>query len=247
MLEMEHYRADNDRLVSLLKETKDYGAFAEFAMDNNGGPRYLGSQLDEPASKTKKGRKGKENKKEEDNSWIPNQAFKIAHDYREKHGNEMNETLINKMLTELNKVWRERERKQVTRIRNKCNQEIANLRRQVAMTAPVKENNSKRQISRLKEQLKVAQKELRETVAKKVQDSNRPRQADHVELALKAAGGIQDGKRALVEENQILKSRVKEYEKIHKDEDFERAKFMEGASWMAKKGLSETDSLFSRL
>ena len=48
ILEIEHLRADNDRLVKLLKKTKEYKSFSGFAEDNLGSVRYM------PASKNKK-------------------------------------------------------------------------------------------------------------------------------------------------------------------------------------------------
>ena len=41
LLEIEHLRADNDRLIKLLKKTKDYKKFANFAEDNQGSVRYM--------------------------------------------------------------------------------------------------------------------------------------------------------------------------------------------------------------
>ena len=102
MLELECYKADNDRLIKLLNSTKEFKDFAEFAQDNKGSVRYLAGE--------KKYGKSKIQDEEEEESWIPQEAFKIAHNYREKYGEGLTETLINKMLKELNKVWRDRER-----------------------------------------------------------------------------------------------------------------------------------------
>lgn len=102
MLELECYKADNDRLIKLLNSTKEFKDFAEFAQDNKGSVRYLAGE--------KKYGKSKIQDDEEEESWIPQEAFKIAHNYREKYGEGLTETLINKMLKELNKVWRDRER-----------------------------------------------------------------------------------------------------------------------------------------
>lgn len=72
MLELECYKADNDRLIKLLNETKEYKEFSNFAQDNKGSVRYLAGE--------KKHGKGKVEGEEEEN-WIPQEAFKIAHNY----------------------------------------------------------------------------------------------------------------------------------------------------------------------
>ena len=44
MLELECYKADNDRLIKLLNSTKEFKDFAEFAQDNKGSVRYLAGE-----------------------------------------------------------------------------------------------------------------------------------------------------------------------------------------------------------
>lgn len=48
LLEVEHLKADNDRLIKLLQKTKEYKNFSRFALDNLGAVRYM------PNSKNKK-------------------------------------------------------------------------------------------------------------------------------------------------------------------------------------------------
>ena len=47
-LEVEHLKADNDRLIKLLQSTKEYKNFSKFALDNLGSVRFM------PATKRKK-------------------------------------------------------------------------------------------------------------------------------------------------------------------------------------------------
>ena len=54
-----------------------------------------------------------------------------------EHGRELTDTMVNKLLAELNKIWRERERKQIARVRNECNAEVMALRRQLANSQPL--------------------------------------------------------------------------------------------------------------
>lgn len=101
LLELECIKADNDRLIKLLNQTKEFKEFSDFAQDNKGSVRFL-------AGEKKYGKSSLD--EEEEESWVPQEAFKIAHNYREKYGTGLTETLINKMLWELNKVWWEWER-----------------------------------------------------------------------------------------------------------------------------------------
>lgn len=48
-------------------------------------------------------------------------------------------------------------------------------------------------------------------------------------------------RRALIEENELLKKRLRAIETIVNSGNQERAKFMEGASWIAKKASIEMD------
>lgn len=41
LLEIEHVKADNDRLIKMLKTTKDFKSFGKFADKNTGSLRYL--------------------------------------------------------------------------------------------------------------------------------------------------------------------------------------------------------------
>jgi hypothetical protein len=48
-------------------------------------------------------------------------------------------------------------------------------------------------------------------------------------------------RRMLTEENELLRKRVRAIETIAQSGNLERAKFMEGASWVANKGMAETN------
>lgn len=121
LLEIEHLKADNDRLIKLLQATKEYKNFSKFALDNLGSVRFM------PA--TKKNRcpvrncgantiTENVNPNLEEENWVPQEAFDIAYKYKQQYGNELTDTLINKLLKTLNVVWRDRERRQIARVKN---------------------------------------------------------------------------------------------------------------------------------
>ena len=245
-LEIEHLKADNDRLIKLLQSTKEYKSFSKFALDSLGSVRFM------PATKKKKwavkhwgANTIVENvpPNYEEENWIPQEAFDTAYGFKLKYGNELNDTLINKLLKTLNLVWRDRERRQIARVRNECNSEIQKLKRQIVSTAPLSEVNAKSEIQRLKTQLFDSQHKLRQNIVQKKKNLRQTEISDHVETAFKIAGDLQDERNKVLQENQILKVRLLDAEKLHKDQDFERAKFMQGAAWQATKSLNENIEL----
>ena len=120
MLEVEHYKADNDRLIKLLWDNGNTWDLGEFMMDNKGGVRYLAG----PKTYGKS-----EIQNEEQENWIPHEAAEIAHRYRTERPEGMSKVEVDKMMRELNVVWWDRERRMVARVKNKCNTEIRDLRR----------------------------------------------------------------------------------------------------------------------
>ena len=50
-----------------------------------------------------------------------------------------------------------------------------------------------------------------------------------------------------MEENNKLKTQVGDLRKMHHNEDADRNKFMEGASWMARKALQQNDNAINRV
>ena len=140
LLQNEHYKLDNERLIKLLGATDQYSNFAELATDSGANIRCLDNKR-EPAVKSKahptakslkNGVKTKDFKAgEEFEEWIPEEAFKIAHNFRNKCASQIQPSLMNQFLTDLNKVWRAREQRQIARIKSECNRELQFLRRQL--------------------------------------------------------------------------------------------------------------------
>ena len=250
LLEVEHMKADNDRLIKLLKTTKEYKGFAKFAEDNSGSVRYMNNTKRNKCSVRKcPANKPTENTdpNAEDENWIPQEAFDVAYNFKFEHGGQLTDVLINKLLKALNSVWRERERRQIARVKNNCNQQLQKLRRQITNTAPLSEVNAKTEINRLRRQLTETQKKLRQNVVKKKKSVGQTDIAEHVESAFKLAGDYQDERNKVMLENKALKVRLQDSEKLHGSEDFERAKFMQGAAWQANKSLNENRELLSKI
>ena len=73
----------------------------------------------------------------------------------------MNDNLINDLLSSLNKIWREREKKVIARTKTKYESEVLNLRRQMTMKTGLDEFTAMKTISLLKTELKQAREEAR--------------------------------------------------------------------------------------
>lgn len=111
---VEQLKQDNERLLAMLRETKEYRDFAGFVEDSGG------NVVSKPSVKAAA------NIVEE---WLPDEAFRVAHQFREQHGNDLTPALINQLLGDLNKIWREREKRQISRIKQQCAEQIAVLKR----------------------------------------------------------------------------------------------------------------------
>ena len=126
LLEIEHYKADNERLVQMLAQTKEFAEFGKLAIDtpecsirymNPGEYDYETRKLGKCHSRVKPRDKytlADFTLEEED--WVPEEAFKVAHDFRNRCASQVSQALMNQLLTDLNAVWRDREKKRMARV-----------------------------------------------------------------------------------------------------------------------------------
>ena len=84
LLQVEHYRKDNERLIKLLANTKEYQNFGEFAIDSGEGVRYLDPEKQPIGFRKTETKLNTYKAGEEMEDWIPEEAFKVAHDFRNK-------------------------------------------------------------------------------------------------------------------------------------------------------------------
>eukprot|EP00347_Sterkiella_histriomuscorum_P010297 403376845 len=250
LLEIQHYKADNERLVAMLSQTKEFENFGRLAADSvsDGGVGIRFMNPDRQPEGTchypKKQSKLKDFYKDsnECEDWIPDEAFKLAHDFRNKCASSISQSLMNQLLQDLNKVWRQREKKQVQKIQNKSNKEIAFLRRQISFKQPYDKVLLETDIKRLKKEVKDNQQALRENVAIIKESNDAPLNGlVLVDQTVKYTNQIQKERRHLLDENERLQNRIEELEKSTQDEANEREKFYEGATWLGKQVLEECD------
>lgn len=102
-MQNEAYRNENARLLSMLAKTDTYKEFAEVALDS-GNVRFMDPKLQATQSEMKPADLEKED-------WIPEEAYKVAHDFRNKCASNISKAMMNTLLTDLDKIWRAREKK----------------------------------------------------------------------------------------------------------------------------------------
>ena len=127
----------------MLKGTKEYENFGQF-VDDSGGfairlPEQIGCNDHPPVIK----------EDQELQQWVPSDAFNMAYQFRQEHGNDLSPELITTLLSNLNKIWQEREKKQMQRLKTKSQEEIIKLKRQLVARTPFDAIQAKKTNSRL--------------------------------------------------------------------------------------------------
>ena len=151
-----------------------------------------------------------------------------------KYKGGLTSATIDKLLLDLNTIWRDRERKQVARLKSKYNFEIAKLRRSIASSKPYSAVDANKQISRLKTDLKSAYGEVKRNINSREQNKITPAATRIIDKVIKRTTEVQLQRKMFASENDKLKKRVNELEGVVDTEDFEKSKYVEGAAWMAK-------------
>jgi hypothetical protein len=195
LLEIEHLKDDNVRLLQMLKTTDEYKDFAYLAENVSGGIKFIKTTEEMNTSQNKNLSRSKsaikpstiqkyknhnhnfipecqkKQMEKEDpfngDNWVPADAYRCAYDFRSKYNVEMSEPLINDLLSALNKIWRERENKQISRIKTKYQTEVMNLRRKSNMKTSFDEFTAVKTISKLKKDLKNVRDDLRNQIVEK--------------------------------------------------------------------------------
>ena len=83
-------------------------------------------------------------------NWIPNQAYNLAHSFRIKHGDELSIELVNEMLRDLNNIYRDREKRQMARVKLQSQEQINKLKRKLSYRPTYDEIAAKKNKSTLK-------------------------------------------------------------------------------------------------
>ena len=101
------------------------------------------------------------------NEWIPTEAVKKIKDLQVRNKGELNETCISQILYEFNVIWRNIMRKENDALKKKYTLQIQDLRRHLVTKQAFDEDESQREISRLKKELHFVQMNLAEVKRQK--------------------------------------------------------------------------------
>ena len=220
--EVERLRADNERLLSML----------------GGRKRRTGSKGKPKESMAT----SKLNPKKTQKEWSSEDAFKLGKDILHKNNGILNEESMNLLLIDLNKIWREREDKQLDRIRKDYTMEIENLKREGMMSDGYSAVDARKEVGRLTSDLNTVYNDVKTDIVAGKKDENNPQKTDVVGDTLKATSKLQSERIKLYKENERLKAQVEKLKSNINVGGKAKEKYMEGAAWMGNTLAKETDN-----
>lgn len=210
LLEIEHLKDDNVRLLKMLKSTEEFKDFAYLAENVTGGIHYIKGSTKTPMRRTNKENEMRTKTKLDsfnNANWVPSETVQYMNKFKSLYN--LSDEVINEILLGLNKIWSEREAKLVSRLKQSYQGEIMALRRKAVYKSPYDEVQSGKTISKLKKDLKKTKDDLKETksIAKKLKTN--PSGIDLIDNAMKVAANFQRTKHLLENEISNLKGKIK--------------------------------------
>lgn len=226
-IELESLKSDNEHLLALLKDTSEYCDFEDDQILKSAKTKALtGARgYDDSFAANKRARTGsadaasvsQQSKAKLNNDWIPTEAVRAIFKIREKHGNELNDYVISRILYELNTIWRNIMRQEIDAQRKKLMAQIQDLRRQVVTKQAFDKGELMQEISRTKRQLGFAEKQLinknriggasKENSVANGQQSTAQYSNEDVERTMRLVEQLGTQKKRLEEENEELRAK----------------------------------------
>lgn len=160
---------------------------------------------------------------------VPSMIFPLIESYRQKvmdmaMGGQPSALIIDDFFGEAHSILKDTHLKEIARIRNENNVDVMKLKKSLEEKLVVEGGYQPKHAAGQFD---------------KSGDRARANQAALQQANLFADNEAERQRRQLTEENELLKRRVRAQENIMQSSTLERAKFMEGASWLAKKGAQE--------
>ena len=249
LLEIQHLKDDNMRLLQMLKTTEEFKNFAYLNETIPGGVKLIKDneeqkKITSAASNNKLKEKSLIPKNQEilkdSQNLVPNEAIDFAFQFKNKYNVELNDNLINELVTSLNKIYKIREKKEINKIKHKYQSEITDLRRKLAMKSGYDEFISQKTISKLKKDLKKTKDNLKDNIVLNNKLKNSPAGMDLIDNALKVASNFENTKKIFENEIANLKQKLRD-----KDEQFSGSheQYNQGILWMISRSYEEINSL----
>ena len=250
LLEIEHLKDDNIRLLQMLKTTEEFknfsylnDTFSGIKLNKKKNLSNINININNNNINTNnqdlnlKDNENKENKESKENV-IPNDAFDFAFQFKNKY--DLNDSIINELLTSLNKIWKEKEKKEMNKIKKKYQTEINNLKRKLTMKSGYDEFTAQKTISKLKKDLKKTKNDLKENIVLNNKLKNAPIEMDLVDNAIKVTSNYQNSKKFFENEINILKKKLAEKNEKNSGSHLQ---YNQGIFWMIGRCFEEIVSL----
>ena len=168
LLEIEHLKDDNVRLLEMLKNTKEFKDFAKSKSQNLNGTKLLQTfkSNNSVSNINNKSYSKSYNTNEIVNTYVPNEAYELVQDFKNNNNLTISDSILNSLLSSLNKIWKDYYSKQIKNLKAKNSEEINKLKRQLVMKSPYNEFVAQKTISHLKKDLKKTKTNLNDNVKK---------------------------------------------------------------------------------
>ena len=248
ILEIQHLKDDNMRLLQMLKTTKEFKNFAYLnetipggvkLIKNNEEQKKIISNINNSNLKEKSFVQKNQELLNDNQNLVPNEAFDYAVQFKNKYNVNLNDNLINELLSSLNKIWKTKEKKEINKIKNKYQNEIIDLKRKLAMKSGYDEFISQKTISKLKKDLKKTKTDLKENIVLNNKLKKSPAGMDLVDNALKVASNFENTRKIFENEIANLKQKLAEKEQYSKSHE----QYNQGILWMISRSYEEINSL----
>jgi len=153
-VEMEKLKADNERLILLLRSSNDYQDMTEAdILKKAQSTSSKRGKSNEASSKSLQS-----NGPNLQNEWIPTEAVRAIQKIKETFNAQMTETCVSQILYELNGIWRAIMRKESDAVKKHYTAMVQDLRRQLVTKRAFDEEEAHKEITRLKKELNFMQR-----------------------------------------------------------------------------------------
>lgn len=243
LLELQHLKDDNLRLLTMLKSTEEYKDFAYLSETVPGGIRFIKPTVSKKAgvSKNLTGKNAIPNSQKDilvNENWVPSDCYTFAVQFKNKYNLDLDENLLNNLLSSLNKIWMEREKKQISKVKSNYQSEISSLRRKLAMKSGYDEFAAKKEIAKLRKDLKQTRDDLRDNIVLNNKLRTHPEGLDLVDNALKLTNTFNNTKKCLQSEIDRLNKQINSQDEKYSGKN---QYYYQGCFWMAGKTCEEVE------
>lgn len=148
-VEYENFRNDTRRLLKMLQTTDEYQQFANLGLDDN-GVRFLHEVNKKVKTKMDKSKQTTLHfctcNKEfipEAGLWVPEKIYSFSKEFAKERAGELTQPELELLLYELNKMWREREKRIINTMNSLKAREVGVYKRKIKNLSKEKEKTDR--------------------------------------------------------------------------------------------------------